>query len=326
MFMQKKIRVLIVGFGNIAKTHAALMMRIKAFEFAGVVDARPEAVAAAQQFRVDVPVYATLADALAAGSFDAAILCTPHHVHYEQCTQCLSAGLHVLCEKPVCLSMEDFDRLAALSARSNRVLVAGHMMRYWPNVVWARHQVQSGVIGEIRHVIRDRITQQSDAGGRAWAHNPTEAGGWLLYGTGIHEIDALLYMTGASLVRAEAFACVNNAGWNDWDELSVCGMLSGGTVFNLNQTLNGGEFLMTTRLIGTKGVIVLQGDSVAVLNGEKIFLAQNNAFHSQLLSFARTVLQGEENRAAIGAVRDTMAALDTINKQIHGPAPEGSRP
>lgn len=326
MFIQKKIRVLMVGFGNIAKTHAAQVMRIRQFELAGVVDSRPEAAESARQFRVDVPVHASLAEALAAGPFDAAILSTPHHLHYEQCMQCLSAGLHVLCEKPVCLSLEDFDRLVEQSAQRGRVLVAGHMMRYWSNVVWARQQVGNRAIGEVRHVLRDRITQQSDAGGRAWAHNPSEAGGWLLYGTGVHEMDAILYMTGASLAQVEAFACVNNAGWNDWDELSICGHLSGGAVFSLNQTLNGGGFQLTTRLIGTKGTILLNGDSGAMINGEKVVLAQNNAFHAQLLAFSRTILQGAPNRAAIGEVRDTMVALDAIRNRIRPPAPGGIRP
>jgi predicted dehydrogenase len=316
MFIKKKIRVLMVGFGNIAQVHAGQLLRIQQFELAGVVDGRAEAVESARVFRADVPAYPTLAAALESGAFDAAVISTPHHVHLEQCRECLAAGLHVLCEKPVCLNLEDFDRLTAAADRAGRLLVAGHMARYWPNVAWARQQLASGVIGELRHILRDRITQQQDAGNRAWAHNPAEAGGWLLYGTGIHEIDAMLHITGARVERAEAFACVNNPGWNDWDELSVCGHLSGGAVFNLNQTLNGGGFRLATKIIGTKGTLDLLGESIATLNGATTYLPQNNAFHTQLLAFARSILQGEENRGALAAVRDTMAALDLIKDRV----------
>ena len=317
MFVKKNIRVLMVGFGNIANTHVAQLQHLQQYSMAGVVDTSSDAISSARIFKADVESFSTLTEALESREFDAAIVSTPHHLHFEQCLQCLQAGLHVLCEKPVCLNLADYERLNAESIRVTRLLVAGHMARYWANNVWARHQLAIGSIGEVRHVIRDRITQQKDAGNRSWAHNPAEAGGWLLYGTGIHEIDSLLYITGARVLGAEAFACTNNPLWNDWDELSVCGHLNTGAVFNINQTLNGGEFRIGTKIIGTKGVIDLAGDSTVSLNGTTTYLPQNNAFHAQLLAFARSIIHGDDNRGSIAAVRDTMSALELIKKHVH---------
>lgn len=325
MFAKKKLRILMVGFGSMARIHATQLMQIRRLEFAGVVDTRPEGIEAARRFRVDVPVYHSLSEALASGRFDAAIISTPHHMHFEQSMQCLAGGVHVLSEKPVCLTMEEFDQLVAQANQSGRKLIVGQMMRYWSNVVWAKNQIQDGAIGEVRHVLRDRITQQSDAGGRSWAHNPAEAGGWLLYGTGVHEMDAILYMTGKTLLKAEAFACINNENWHDWDELSVCGHLSGGAVFSLNQTLNGGIFRVTTRIIGTRGSIFLDGEAMAMLNEQQFILGQSESFYAQLVAFARTIEDGQPNRAEIGDVRDTMAALDMIRRQIQSPAQEGEQ-
>lgn len=317
MFLRnKRMRVIIVGFGNIAKTHLENLRRIQHFETVGVADSNREALEANMGLLGGIPVFASLEEAVEKCAADVVLITTPHHLHYEQCRHAIGKGLHVFCEKPVCLTMGEFDELEHLAAARDRHLVVGQMMRFWPNVTWAKAEIASGRIGEVRHIIRDRITQQADAGNRAWAHDPSRAGGWLLYGTGVHELDALLYLSGARVQETYALGCRTNPVWNDYDDVCVTGRLTNGAVFSLNQTLNGGEFAITTRIIGTRGVLVLRQESDASLNGAPRRFPKDSSFHAQLMEFGRVLVNGGRHRADISAVRDTMKALELVKASI----------
>jgi predicted dehydrogenase len=318
MFLNQPAAVLLIGFGNMSKTHLRNLLRIKYFRLAGIVDENPSALADGDAMAAGVPLFQSLDEALANSQAKAALIATPHHLHFEQCKQSLEYGLHVFCEKPVCLQMHEFAELEELAARQRRMLAVGQMMRFWPNVVWARSAIASGQIGEIRHIIRDRITQQQDSGNRSWTYDPKQAGGWLLYGTGVHEMDAVLYVSGATVQQVQAFGCRNNPLWNDEDELSIIGRLSNGAIFSLNQTLNGGEFAITTRIIGTKGTLLLRQESEVWHKGVKLRLPKDTSFYSQLLEFGRAIAKGESHRAEISLVRPTMQALAMIRAQLEG--------
>jgi predicted dehydrogenase len=316
MFLNQPIDVLLIGFGNIAKTHLHNLRRIKYFRLAGIVDENPSALTDNHALATGVPLFQSLEQALTNSSSKMALIATPHNLHFEQSKQCLEHGLHVFSEKPVCLEMHEFDELEQLAMRQRRILAVGQMMRFWPNVVWARSAIACGQIGEVRHIIRDRITQQQDPGIRNWTCDPKQAGGWLLYGTGVHEIDAILYMSGATVQDVQALGSRNNPLWNDEDELSIIGRLSNNAIFSLNQTLNGGEFSITTRIIGTKGTLLLRQESEVRHKGGTLRLPKDTSFYSQLLEFGRAIVKGGSHRAEISTIRPTMQALALVRARL----------
>lgn len=76
--------------------------------------------------------YETLEEVLADDSIDLVDLCTPPHLHVEQVRQCLQAGKHVLCEKPLALNGDAATELVAAAAEAGRLLLVGHVLPFMP--------------------------------------------------------------------------------------------------------------------------------------------------------------------------------------------------
>ena len=89
-----------------------------------------------------------LAECLARDDVDAVILATPTQVHASQAIQCLRAGKHVLVEKPLGVSVEECEELAATVHDSNLILQVGNNRRFDPGVAFARAFIQDE-IGEL---------------------------------------------------------------------------------------------------------------------------------------------------------------------------------
>jgi predicted dehydrogenase len=140
--------ILVVGAGSVGRRHAgnlaALGCRIAA------VDPRADR---RQEIEGAVAAYPTLAEALAAGGFDAAAVCSPNAFHVEQALAALDAGLPVLLEKPAATDLAGAARLAArLRAPAAPPLLLGYTWRWWPPLARLRELLAAGAVGRIRHV------------------------------------------------------------------------------------------------------------------------------------------------------------------------------
>ena len=71
---------------------------------------------------------------LAAGNLDAVVVCSPAGTHAEVVLAALDAGLHVLVEKPMCITLDDADAIITARDRAGKVVQVGTMKRYDPAV------------------------------------------------------------------------------------------------------------------------------------------------------------------------------------------------
>jgi predicted dehydrogenase len=134
--MGERLRVAVVGGGLIAQAaHLPNLRGLDAlFDVVALVEPRAE-VAGAVARRWGIPrVHASIEELLAEGGADAALVCTPATTHADVAVACLDAGLHVLCEKPLCVTLEEADRICAARERSGRVVQVGYMKRFDPAV------------------------------------------------------------------------------------------------------------------------------------------------------------------------------------------------
>jgi len=119
------VRVAIIGAGIGAEHLAgyrALPDRYSVTTLCDLDTARAEAVAAGSEIAVTKNFDAVLAD----GSIDLIDICLPPHLHFEMSMLALKAGMHVVCEKPLCTSLRDADALAAQAEASGKIVVLGH--------------------------------------------------------------------------------------------------------------------------------------------------------------------------------------------------------
>ncbi|MBU3892489.1 Gfo/Idh/MocA family oxidoreductase [Serratia rubidaea] len=92
------------------------------------------------------------AEAAREDGIEAVSIATPNNTHYAICRAALEAGLHVVCEKPLCFNSQEAEELAALSRRQNKIIgvtygYAGHQL-----ILQARQMIADGQLGEIRIV------------------------------------------------------------------------------------------------------------------------------------------------------------------------------
>jgi predicted dehydrogenase len=132
--------------------------------------------------------FGSLSEALAHGTFDAALIMVPHRFHEELAVAALGAGKHVLLEKPMAPTLDACDRVMAGARRSGTVFAVAENAQYWPEVVLTKDLIDSGVVGE---VITARawhcappMDQFLDDGN--WRLSLAEAGGGVAIDAGSH--------------------------------------------------------------------------------------------------------------------------------------------
>ena len=122
-----KLRIAIVGFGGQGGWHAKQIMKNEVAEVVGVCDIKPSRLEYAKEN--GIPAYATYEDLLA-GDADVVVVATPNDVHKSLCIKALRAGKHVVCEKPVTLSVADFDEIVKVAKECGKVFEV-HQNRRW---------------------------------------------------------------------------------------------------------------------------------------------------------------------------------------------------
>lgn len=143
----KRIRTAVIGTGFMGRGHLEALRRVEFVDVAAIAG-RNTAAADKLGSAYGVPraeVEAILGDP----SIDAIHICTPNAVHYPVAKQALLAGKHVLCEKPVAISVEEAQELVNLAAEKGLRNGVCHNLRYYPMVQQIRRLCADGDLGEI---------------------------------------------------------------------------------------------------------------------------------------------------------------------------------
>lgn len=144
-------KVVLVGTGNIARTHAAALREVQGVELYGVFDVNGQAAASfAREFGAQ-HVYSTL-DAAAASAADSVHVLTPPDLHLSAALPFVYAGKAVLLEKPVGVSGAECAQLRAAARQSGAVVGVNQNLVFNPAYVQLREAVNSGRLGKPRYL------------------------------------------------------------------------------------------------------------------------------------------------------------------------------
>jgi predicted dehydrogenase len=167
------MRLLILGTGGMANTHAMNFATIKGVELVAAVDV-DLATVRAFALRHDIAnTFTSLADAIAWGAFDAVANVTPDRIHYPTTLALLAAGKHVLCEKPLAENYAKAAEMADAAEKSGLVAMVNLTYRNVAEIQKARQMVLAGEIGTVRHVEASYL--QSWLVSKAWGDWATES-------------------------------------------------------------------------------------------------------------------------------------------------------
>jgi hypothetical protein len=210
------MKIGLVGAGLAGRTHGGAINRIEGSCLSAVFDINEAAATTLAGGKC--PVFTDLESFFHEGDFDAVDICLPTFLHEDVVVRALKAGKHVLCEKPLVLSVQAAQRISAVLAEGDRTLMAAHVIRFWPQYVKIRELIQSGAIGRVEIASLYRLSELPRW--NRWAPDPEKSGG-ALYDFHIHDLDFAYSLWGipqslsASGIRSDKGA---------WD--SLCSTLS----------------------------------------------------------------------------------------------------
>ncbi len=142
-----------------------------------------------------VALYTDVAEMLASENLDVVSVALPTHLHKAVSIQCLEAGVHVLCEKPMALNVPDCDAMIAAASKAGKHLMVAHCIRFWPEYAWAKKAVDSGEYGAVLAADFSRLTDAPAWADGSWLADPAKSGG-LALDLHIHDLDFIQYLFG----------------------------------------------------------------------------------------------------------------------------------
>ncbi|OCP36437.1 Gfo/Idh/MocA family protein [Ensifer sp. LC163] len=204
------MRLLVVGTGGMANSHAEAFARIEGVEMVGAVDVDPKRASGFAERHGIANTFTSLDEAIAWGKFDAAANVTPDKAHHPTTLALLAAGKHVLCEKPLAENYAKAAEMADAAEQSGLVTMVNLTYRNVAPLQKARAMVLAGDIGKLRHLEASYL--QSWLVSKAWGDWATESQ-WLwrlstkhgsngvLGDVGIHILDFAGYGAGTDAER-----------------------------------------------------------------------------------------------------------------------------
>jgi predicted dehydrogenase len=196
----KKIKVLIVGLGNMGISHARAYQAIDGFEIVGLCSRNiGEREDIAKEFS-GIPQYSDYAEALAAEKPDAVSINTWPDTHAQYARMALEAGCHLFIEKPLAETVEEAEAIIALAAKKNLKIVIGYILRVHPS--WMKFVEVGRTLGKPL-VMRMNLNQQSS--GSQWqVHKQLMNSISPIVDCGVHYVDVMCQVTGAKPLRVHA--------------------------------------------------------------------------------------------------------------------------
>ena len=216
--------------------------------------------------------YATLDELLADPEIDAVSVCTSNATHAETTVKALEAGKHVLCEKPMAVTLDECEQMVVCAREHGRKLMIGQNQRLAKAHVRAKELLDAGRIGD---VITFRTTfghggpetWSVDPGANSWFFDPKRAAMGAMADLGVHKTDLVQWLIGQTVVATTAkVSTLDKRGPNGEligvDDNAVCIYeMSGGAVGTMTAswTYYGPEDNSTV-LYGTRGVMRIYDD------------------------------------------------------------------
>ncbi|GGZ42398.1 myo-inositol 2-dehydrogenase [Echinicola pacifica] len=198
--MTQKIKILVVGCGNMGAAHAKAYHQLEGFEICGLVARGDSKLSLNQSLQADYPLFDQYETALKSCQPDAVCISTYPDTHEAYALLALEAGCHVFIEKPLADSIAGSERIIAAAQKANKKVVVGYILRHHPS--WMKFTEIAQSLGKPL-VMRMNLNQQSH--GRMWdVHRNLMKSLSPIVDCGVHYIDVMCQMTGARPIRVSA--------------------------------------------------------------------------------------------------------------------------
>lgn len=188
-----KVKFGIIGYGYMGHVLVGNLLKVEGVEVIAVCDNDPRKL---EDVPEGIKKYSSMESLLEDSNINTVIIAIPNHLHLEAVTKAARAGKHILCEKPVAMTVEELDQMVKVIEEYGVKFTVHHQRRWDKDFRTAKEVYDRQLLGEI-------YTLQSKLYGfngnmHDW-HIYKEFGGGMLYDWGVHLIDQMLFMVNSKV-------------------------------------------------------------------------------------------------------------------------------
>jgi Predicted dehydrogenases and related proteins len=195
-----KLKILVVGCGNMGTSHAHAYNKLEGFEIVGLVSRGEKSREQLSNELGGVATFSDYAQALEITKPDAVSINTYPDTHFDYVKMALEANTHVFVEKPLALTVEEAQTLVDLSKKKAKKMVVGYILRVHPT--WAKFTEIAQTLGKPL-VMRMNLNQQS-SGSHWYTHKQLMKSMSPIVDCGVHYVDVMCSMTRSKPVSVSA--------------------------------------------------------------------------------------------------------------------------
>lgn len=310
----KKIKWGILGAGGIADRRTLPGMLLCEYsEIFAVMEIDP---ANAERLREKYGAkfaYTSAEELVANPEVDAVYIASPIQFHKTQIFAAASAGKHILCEKPIALTVAECEEITEFLKDKKVLAASGFMMRYHGYHQEIKRLIREGVIGSLV-TARGQFTCWYPETEGAWRQKKSIAGGGALMDLGVHCIDILQYLSGQKTEKVAAFCETKTFSYDVDDTATLMLKMDGGLTAYVDVNFNIPDSAAICRLefYGTKGSIVAEGTLSQIEAGEaRLIVSDQGAYDA-----AQNRLETRSETLSVPLGNMYTKEIDSLSKSI----------
>lgn len=330
-----KLRGAISGFGEVAaRGHLPRWLRREGVSIVAIHEPVADRRQVAMRMLKSARIYDDLGLMLDGEAPDFVDIASPPAFHASTIRTALDAGAHVLCEKPLCLDLAEFDELTSLAAERSRVLMCVHNWKHAPAFVAARNALASGRLGALRFMGIDRLRTEPAGGAGKW-RSEAASGGGILIDHGWHAFYLAQWLVGdGPPLSVSAFLARQDG--TDLDDLADLRVLfPHDRLVRVHLSWRAPVRRTSTVLYGDKAMLEIEGDRVILtersgrIDDPSVQDAPDDSYHSTWFDkvaedFERAITAGPTSTEASRNLLEARTALNLIVAARESAASSGS--
>ena len=280
----KKVKWGVIGAGGIAdrRTIPGLLLAENA-ELVAVMEVNMEL---AEKIRAKYGckyAYENFQELIDNPEVEAIYIASPVFAHVEPALAVAKAGKHLLCEKPIALSIEDCKKVIAACNEAGIKAATGFMMRFGAYNTAIKKFIAEGGIGDVVSARAQFTCWYPDIPG-AWRQEKKLSGGGALVDMAVHCIDIIEYLTGALTTEVGAFVDTRTFTYNVDDSANVLLHLSNGAAAYVDAHFNVPDEAVKNRveIYGTKGSVICEKTIGQIDEGHvEVYTSEDKGYDAQ---------------------------------------------
>ena len=204
------MRIGVIGCGGMGTTHYLSLKALSSqmdVEVAALADCRKEYLDKASSYFPDAKTYSYGMELIEKEKLDIVHICLPTYLHVSHAVAAMEQGMHVLVEKPVCLTAEEGKQILEAEERTGRKVMVGQVVRSFDEYRYLKQVYDDKTFGCLKSIVMQRISGDVQWGFEDWFHDEKKSGSVVL-DLHVHDLDFLRHMLGepdSFDVRATAF-------------------------------------------------------------------------------------------------------------------------